>query len=276
VPPALAALRVHPVKACRAIEPLAWDVDRFGLRFDRAFVVVEAASGVFLSQRDEPRLARVETELDGAALALSAAGAGSVRVPLEPHDGPRRRVRVWRHEGDGVDQGDEAAAWLSALLGRPVRLVRTPPDHARRVNPAYSPVEAHTAFSDGYPLLVASRDSLDDLNARLPAPIGMERFRPNLVVAGAPPYAEDGWKRIRIGTLELLLVKPCDRCAVTTVDPHSGARAGAEPLRTLARYRRRDGAVWFAWNAVALGSGRLARGAPVEVLETRPALRFDA
>jgi uncharacterized protein YcbX len=185
-------------------------------------------------------------------------------------------VRVWRHEGDGVDQGDEAASWLSQLLGRAVRLVRTPPDHVRRVNPERTPVEAQTAFSDGYPLLVLSQRALDGLNAQLAAPIPIDRFRPNLVLGGCEPHAEDGWRRIRVGGIELVLVKPCDRCAVTTVDQETGERTGGEPLRTLARYRRRDGAVWFGQNAVALGTGHLEVGAPVEVLETQPTPGFDA
>jgi uncharacterized protein YcbX len=238
-------------------------------------MVVDAASGVFLTQRDEPRLARIAPALVDAELALAAPGVGQVRVRLAATDGPRRRVRVWRYEGDGVDQGDEAAGWLSQLLGRAVRLVRTPPGHPRRVNPERSPVPAPVAFSDGYPFLVVSQGALDALNARLPAPIPIDRFRPNLVVDGCAPHAEDGWRRIRVGAVELLLVKPCDRCAVTTVDQRTGERAGAEPLRTLARYRRRDGAVWFGQNAVALGVGRLELGTPVEVLETQPALGFE-
>jgi uncharacterized protein YcbX len=272
----LSALRLYPVKSCRGLSLRAWDVDHLGLRLDRAFMIVDAASGTFLTQRDEPRLARIAPALEGAELALAAGGAGEVRVPLDRPDGPRRRIRVWGHQGDGVDQGDEAAAWLSRFLGRGVRLVRTPPDHARRVNPEWSPVEAHTAFSDGYPLLLVSEGALEALNARLAAPIPIERFRPNLVVAGCEPHAEDGWRRLRVGALEILLVKPCDRCAVTTVDQRTGERTGAEPLRTLASYRRRDGAVWFGHNAVALATGRLEVGAAVEVLETQRALPFDA
>jgi len=272
----LAELRVYPVKSCRGLSLADSEVDRFGLRLDRAFMVVGAGDGHFLTQRDEPRLARVRVALEPDALTLSAEGAGSVSVALEPQDGPRRRVQVWRHAGDGVDQGDAAAGFLSSLLGRPLRLVRTPPDHARRVNPERAPEPAFTAFSDGYPFLVLSQAALDGLNRRLPAPLGIERFRPNLVVGGSEGHAEDGWRRIRIGGLELALVKPCDRCAVTTVDPASGRRQGPEPLRTLARYRRSEGAVLFGQNAVARGTGRLAVGMPIEVLETGPPPRFEA
>jgi uncharacterized protein YcbX len=271
----LAELRVYPVKSCRGLSLAASEVDRFGLRLDRAFMVVGAGDGHFLTQRDEPRLALVRVALAPDGLTLSAEGAGSVRVPLEPQDGPRRRVQVWRHAGDGVDQGDAAAGFLSALLGRPLRLVRTPPEHARRVDPGRVPFEAWTSFTDGYPFLVISQASLDGLNARLPAALPMARFRPNLVVAGSAPHAEDGWSRIRIGAVELALVKACDRCAVTTVDPASGRRQGPEPLRTLARYRRSEGAVLFGQNAVARGTGRLAVGMPIEVLETGPPPRFE-
>jgi uncharacterized protein YcbX len=250
-------------------------VDRFGLLLDRAFMVVGAGDGRFLSQREEPRLALVAVDLSVGALTLSAPGKGKVRIDLESPGGARRPVEVWRHRGDGIDQGDAAAGWLSELLGRPLRLVRTPPEHARRVNPERAPEPAWTSFSDGYPFLLLSEASLAALNRRLPAPLPMERFRPNLVVRGGEPHAEDGWRRLRIGALELELVKPCERCAVTTVDPATGVRSGPEPLLTLARYRRSAGAVLFGQNAVARGTGQLAVGMPVEVLETQAPPLFE-
>jgi uncharacterized protein len=274
VPPSLSELRVYPVKGCRGISVEAWEVDRYGLCFDRAFMVVGSADGRFLTQREAPRLARVATELSTGALVLSAPGAGSVRVDLHATDGPRRGVEVWRHKGDAVDQGEHAASWLSDLLDRRLRLVRMPPEHERRVNPERAPHPALTSFTDGYPFLVLGETSLAELNRRLPAPLPMDRFRPNLVVRGAEAYAEDGWRRIRIGDVELALVKPCDRCAVTTVDQASGERRGPEPLETLARYRRSREGVLFGQNAVARGLGRLAVGMPVEVLETQPPPAF--
>jgi len=275
VPLRVEALFVYPVKSCRGLALRASDVDRYGLRHDRAFMVVDAESGLFLTQRDEPRLARFAARLDGDTLELAAAGGGRLRVPLAPQEAPRRSVQVWRHRGDALDQGDEAAAFFSEPLGRKLRLVRAPADHARRVNPERAPFEAFTSFTDGYPFLLLGRASLDDLNARLAEPLAIERFRPNVVVSGGEPYAEDGWRRIRIGTLELLIVKPCDRCAITTVDPDRGERQGFEPLRTLARYRRSEGAVFFGQNAVHLGAGRLEAGMPVEVLETQEPQTFD-
>jgi uncharacterized protein YcbX len=142
-------------------------------------------------------------------------------------------------------------------------------DHARRVNPEFFPAGAYTAFSDGYPLLLLSEASLEDLNARLPEPLPMDRFRPNLVVRGCAPYAEDGWRRIRIGAIELAVVKPCDRCVVTTIDQATGERSGTEPLRTLAGYRNTERGVLFGQNVVHLGQGSIEVGAEVEVLEVR-------
>ena len=272
---ALREIRIYPVKSCRGFNAFEWELDRYGLALDRAFMVVDAERGLFLTQREEPRLALVATRIDGSTLTLSAEGAGGVAIDLAQRDGLRTPIEVWRHQGDGVDQGPEAAAWLSALLGRPLRLVRIPPDHARRVNPERSPEPALTAFSDGYPLLVLTSASLDDLNTRLPAPLGTARFRPNLVIDGAEPYAEDAWRRIRIGTLELDVVKGCDRCAITTVDPATGVRDGREPLRTLMRYRRREGAVWFGQNAVHRGTGAIEVGMRVAVLATQAAPVFD-
>jgi uncharacterized protein YcbX len=271
----LSELRVHPVKSCRGFVVAERELDRFGLALDRAFMVVDEERGLFLTQREEPRLARIVPSIEGTVMTLAADGAASVAVDLARTGGTRIPIEVWRHRGDGVDQGAEAARWLSALLGRPLRLVRIPPDHARRVNPDRVPEAAFTAFSDGYPLLVLTRESLGDLNGRLPAPLPMERFRPNLVIEGAEPYAEDGWRRIRVGPVELEIVKPCDRCGITTVDQALGARDGREPLRTLNRYRRREGAVFFGQNAVHRGAGKLAAGMPVEVLATQPPPVFD-
>jgi len=271
----LASLFVYPLKSARGIAVARSTVDGFGLRLDRAFMVVDAASGLFVTQREEAQLVRIVPALRGDALELAAEGAGTIRVALRERDGPTRPVRVWRYTGEAVDQGDEPADWLSALLGRALRLVRVPRDHARRVNPERVPFDARTTFTDGYPFLLISQAALDGLNARLEEPLPIERFRPNLLVAGTEPHAEDGWRRIRIGDLELLLVKGCDRCVVTTVDPGTGERRGPEPLPALARYRRRDGAVSFGQNAVHLGRGTLQVGMPVEVLESQPPTHFD-
>ena len=146
-----------------------------------------------------------------------------------------------------------------------------PADTIRPVNPAYGRPGDHVSFADGYPALLASEASLADLNSRLAAPVPMNRFRPNLVVDGTEAFAEDGWSRIRIGEVVFRVVKPCDRCVVTTIDQKTG-KAGKEPLRTLSRYRKKDGKVYFAQNLIPDAPGTLRRGDPVEVLERKPLL----
>lgn len=270
-PLVLSSLHVHPVKSCRGFSPARWDLDRFGLALDRSFMVVDGA-GRGLTQREHPRLARVATRIEAERLVLGVDGRKDVSLPLAAPSAPRREVQVWRHVGPALDRGDEAAALFSDLLGLACRLVSLAPEHARRVNPERFAGEAHTGFSDGYPLLLLSEASLEALNQRLPAPLPVNRFRPNLVVRGCAPFAEDGWKRIRIGDAVIEIVKPCDRCAITTTDQDRGERDGKEPLRTLATFRLHEGAVYFGQNAVHLAPGSLAAGMAVEVLETRTAL----
>lgn len=266
----LAELRVHPLKSARALVMDRVEVDAFGPRHDRRWMAV-GADDVFLSQRHTAALARVGTRLEGDALTLHAAGLPALRVPAGH---AHRRVRVWKDTVDALDCGDEAAAWLTAALGEPARLVHIPDDALRPVPPEHGRPGDRVAFSDAFPFLVLSRASLDDLNGRMEAPLPVERFRPNLVIDGAEPYAEDTWRRIRVGEIVMDVVKPCARCLVTTTDQRTGER-GKEPLRTLAGYRRRDGHVWFAQNAIHRDRGTLRVGDPVEVLEFGPMPEFD-
>lgn len=268
----LSELHVYPVKSCHGIDPARWDLDAFGLRHDRGWMVVDEA-GRFLTQRELPRLAVVTTAIDGERVVLRAPGRADLALPLAGTRPADVQIEVWRHEGPATDGGDAAARWMSEHLGRPVRLVATPREHARPVSRDWFAGDARTGFSDGYPLLLISEGSLEDLNARLAKPLPMERFRPNLVVGGAAPYEEDLWKRVRIGDVELAVVKPCSRCTITTTDQQTGARDGTEPLRTLATYRKTELGVLFGQNVVHLASGTLEVGAPVEVLERRAALR---
>jgi uncharacterized protein YcbX len=166
-----------------------------------------------------------------------------------------------------AQRGDPSAdAWLSDFLGHACRLVFMPDEGVRPVDPRYAQPQDRTAFSDGFPLLLISQPSLDDLNSRLVEPLPMLRFRPNLVVEGCAPYAEDDWRHIRIGDLPLRVVKPCSRCKITTVDPYT-AETGSEPLRTLASYRRQGKQVYFGQNLIHDRPGELALDMPVEVLE---------
>jgi uncharacterized protein YcbX len=241
-----------------------------GLEHDREWMIV-TPEGRFITQREEPRLARVGTAVSPGGLTLDAPGAGAVTVP-EGLRGDPIEVTVWRDRCRALDQGDEAARWLSAWLGRPVRLVRFDPQEHRPSDVAWTQgVDTENRFSDGFALLAISRASLEDLNARLPAtvsPLPMDRFRPNLVLDGLPPYGEDALGEIVAGAARLRRVKPCTRCKVTTTNQATGIAEGDEPLRTLRSYRWSSElrGVLFGQNLIVVsGTGtRLTAGMELE------------
>ena len=233
---ALASLHLYPVKSCRGIAVTEATLTAAGLEHDREWMIV-TPEGRFVTQREVPRLALIATELDRDALTLAAPGAGRLVVSLEL-SADVRQVTVWGDRCPAFDQGESAARWLTELLGRPLRLVRFDPSHRRLSDSTWTGgVEAPNRFSDGYPLLAISRASLDDLNARLPVPLPMDRFRPNLVLEGLPPYGEDAIGDLVAGDVRLRRVKPCTRCAITTTNQATAEVEGDEPLRTLKSYR---------------------------------------
>ncbi len=239
----LSGLFIYPVKALRGCAVSIADVDELGLVGDRRFLVVDA-NNRFLTQRVLPRMALIQPTLQLSALTLSAPGAGAVAVPLHaPQDAaPLRSVTVWKSEGLVADDcGAAPANWLSEFLGVACRLVRIGPAFRRPMLKAAARPGDVVAFTDAYPFMAISEASLADLNRRLAnrgeAPLPMNRFRPNLVIADCAAYAEDTWSRIRIGDLVLRAGGPCARCSVTTTD-HETAERGKEPLRELATYRR--------------------------------------
>ncbi len=219
----------------------------------------------FVTQRQHPRLALITPQLDADRLRLTTSEGHTLAVLTAGSSGPIRHVRVWRDRCEAVDQGDEAAQFFSDWLGESVRLVKMADDYKRQVNPSYTQTPAITGYSDGFPLLLISEASLDDLNARLDTPLPMNRFRPNLVVAGCDRFGEDDWQQLKIGSIVFDVAKPCDRCAVTTTDQTTGAR-GVEPLRTLATYRRAGAKVFFGQNIIHRSTGTIAVGTRVEVL----------
>ena len=249
-----------------AVEP-----DSLGLPWDRRWMLVDP-DGNFVTQRTLPALAKIRpiitpTELHvfGPEIELPLV------VPLIASRNGRCPVRVWGDEIAAWDEGSEATAWFSHYAGRPLRLMRFPDDALRAVDPRYATRPSNTAFADGFPLLLATEESLWDLNRRLAQrgaqPVPMTRFRPNIVLAGADrPYAEDDWLVLRCGGQQLDLVKPCSRCVMITMDQQTGVIPElGEPLSTLSQYRRWEGKVAFAQNVVVHGSGPLIIDSPVTV-----------
>ncbi len=265
----LSALYRYPLKSARYESLISSQVEALGLQGDRRWMLVEESNGRFLTQRLLPQMGRIEARYnDEGGLSLSAPGCASIEVALPGPDTELRGVTVWSDSLRVPDAGDEAAAWLSTFIGRPCRLVQVPESRARQVDTGYAEPGDKVAFADGFPLLLIGQGSLDDLSARVGRSLEMLRFRPNLVIEGAEPYAEDSWKRIRIGALEFQVAKGCSRCILTTLDPHTGERsADREPLATLKTYREREGQVYFGQNLLPRGVGELRVGMPVEVLE---------
>jgi uncharacterized protein YcbX len=260
----LSQINVYPVKGLKGIAlEEARCTDR-GIEHDRRWMVVDA-QGTFMTQREHPKMATVWTDLDGDFLSLSAPDAGSVEVALAPPPAPSMQVLVWRSVCDALPASREADGWLSDYLGKPCRLVYMPGDSERYSNPQYAGAGKRVAFADGYAYLLIGEGSLEDLNGRLAAKghpaLPMNRFRPNLVVTGAAPYAEDGWGEIRIGNAAFRGVKPCGRCQVTTTDQATGEVTSPEPLATLAGFRESaEFGLMFGMNLVSVEAGRVRRG----------------
>jgi uncharacterized protein YcbX len=257
-------LAIYPVKSMRQVPLEKANIDMGGLKNDRRWMVVDS-NGQMITQRQQSRLCLIQPELIDDGISLSTTGMNDLRVSI-PKGGAVNKVTVWRDNCNAYDAGEEAGQWLSRFLGVECRLVYFPEDEIRIVDQTYAQKGDRTAFSDGFPMLLTSQASLDDLNARLSSSVPMARFRPNIVVSGCLPYAEDEWKRLKIGDFKLRVVKPCSRCVIPSIDIETAERTG-EPTKTLSTYRRRDNKIFFGQNVVIDGEGEITTGMPVEILE---------
>ncbi|MFD9880599.1 MOSC domain-containing protein [Streptomyces alboflavus] len=264
----VAELSYYPVKGCAGTPAGEAVLTPAGLAHDRSFMVV-SEEGVYRTQRRDPKLAliRPAVDADGTRLTLRAPGHDDVRVDVDT-TGPRRDVDLFGAAYTGIDQGDTVAAWLSDFLGTASRLVRVPPEHHRVTD---GRIPGTSGYADSSALHLISRATVDLLNEKLgergAERLPMDRFRPNIVVAGwDEPHTEDRAHHLTIGTAELGYTKPAIRCAVTLVDQDAGRRAGPEPLRTLASYRRApQGGVALGTKYAVLNPGKISVGDEVTV-----------
>ncbi|MGA9406342.1 MAG: MOSC N-terminal beta barrel domain-containing protein [Bacteroidota bacterium] len=251
----LSEIYIYPIKSTRGISLQSGYVERRGIQFDRRWMVVNEA-GMFMSQRDFPRLALVSTRIDSTLLHVNAPGMPVLEIPMKQYFFHPVQVQVHDDVTQGISAGEDAKNWFSNFLDVPCRVVFMPEEIFRPVDSDYAHDGDIVSFADAFPLLLISQSSLDDLNTRLIVPVPMNRFRPNIVIRGCGAYDEDKWKKIRVGETIFHVVKPCSRCVTTTVDQATGIQ-GKEPLATLSQYRKVNGQVFFGQNVIPENNGTL-------------------
>jgi uncharacterized protein YcbX len=263
----LSEIWVYPVKSLGGIRLSKASTEERGLQYDRRWMIIDDEN-VFITQRVHQRMALIDVALleDGLKIFVRANPEDFVIVPYQPVTALPVTVKVWDDTAEALTVSDEADAWLSRHLGLDLRLVMMPDSTERKADPRYAQHDENVSFADGFPYLVISQASLDDLNSRLAEPIEMRRFRPNFVISGTEPFAEDAWKHITIGNLRFEFVKPCARCVLTTINPETSEK-GAEPLKTLATYRRSGNKILFGQNVTARDAGEVKVGDRITILE---------
>lgn len=266
-------LNIHPLKSGRAIPRTDVDIDIDGLRGDRRFMLTDP-DGRFITQRELQSLAQVEATHVPGGVALAMNGR---KLTVNFNPAARMDVRVWSSDVNAAVADEQTNTTLSSWFGRPVKLVHMDEQASRAEGEEWAGEAAPVGFADGFPVLITTMASLADLNVSLIAkgqePVGMDRFRTNILVDSDEPWEEDFWESVEIGGIVFDLVKPCARCIMTTQDQITGERIGGNPIQGLAEKRmsadRRVPGVLFGWNAVPRGTGRLALGAEVTVLKRR-------
>ena len=263
----VAALYRYPVKGLRGQPLPAINVERCGFANDRRWMVVDP-DGRFLTQRELPVMATISAEVVTEGLLLRSQNDRTIFVPQPTTVSGTMTVTLWRSTVLAAQASQAATDWLRTVLGITCQLVYLANPDARPVDPDYGQPDDRVSFADGFPVLLSSADSLEDLNLRLDHPVPMQRFRPNLVIDNAGAWAEDSWRRIQIGPVVFRMPKSCSRCLVTSVDQQTGERPHShEPLHTLGKFRRGAGGVMFGQNMIPENSGDIAVGDPVNVLE---------
>jgi len=261
----ISKLYIFPLKSCTPLEIPMADIEPRGIKNDRRWMVVDAEAR-FVTGRKQPRMTLIHAELARNKVILTAPGMPEL-ILNEPASNQRVNITIWDDTVSAMLADDAAHAWMSTYLNQSVRVVYMDSQAQRVVDLNYGQTGDEVNFSDGYPLLLISQAALDQLNTKLQKPISILRFRPNLVIGDTDPHAEDEWKRIRIGEVELDVVKPCTRCVFTTVDFERGELdPSGEPLRTLITYRRTPKGVSFGQNLIPRQLGTIRVGDTVEIL----------
>ncbi|HEX8369059.1 MAG TPA: MOSC N-terminal beta barrel domain-containing protein [Pyrinomonadaceae bacterium] len=274
----LSEINIYPIKSLKGISLKKAKIARRGLEFDRRWMLVDEKNK-FFTQREFPKMATIEVRIGENSLEVSET-ENKLEIPFSPNNDETTRVAVWSSKCAAKVYENSINEWFSDVLQTKCRLVLMPEETERKVNYFYAVRrDDHVSFADGYPFLLIGENSLKDLNSRLEDDLPMNRFRPNFVVKDAEPFAEDGWKKIKIGASVFHIVKPCARCVMTTIDQATGEKDGKEPLKTLASFRVPKRSVkkkiLFGQNLIVEKAGDFLRvGDEIEVLETKNKPRF--
>ncbi len=266
----ISEISIYPIKSLGGISLESSVIEERGLQFDRRWMLVDEKNQ-FLTQREFPKMAIIEVKVKTDSLIVSNKSE-SFKIPFEVDSEITTSAKVWSSSVKSRVYSNEINDWFSEILSIKCRLVLMPEDTKRKVNPFYAvrKFKDMVSFADGYPFLIIGENSLKDLNSKLENPVPMNRFRPNFVVSDSEAFAEDSWKKIKIGDEVFHVVKPCARCVMTTIDQTKGEKDGKEPLKTLAKYRTKNGKVLFGQNLIADKPGATVRiGDEIEILETK-------
>jgi uncharacterized protein len=260
------SLYLYPIKSLGGIAVQEASIEERGFKYDRRWMLVDR-SGEFLTQRQHPQLALLQVTLTKSDLAVFSKinPFQQISFDLALTSGKEMKVKVWGDEVAALQVAPGVSAWFSGFLSMDVELVVMPESSHRKLDPRYAVNSESVSFADGMPYVMIGQASLDELNGRLSDPVGMDRFRPNLVFSGGEAFAEDQFKHLQIGEVEFQVVKPCARCVMITVDQEKGTK-GKEPLATLATYRSTGNKVYFGQNLVSLTRGIVKVGDPIQKL----------
>lgn len=260
MPILLTELWIYPVKSLGGIRLSESYAEARGLQYDRRWMIVDE-NGIFLTQRNNPKMATINVFFHDTGLLLAPRfdPSNQVLVPFRRISNEPLKVKVWKDSVIAYTVCHEADVWLSEQLEKKVRIVEMTESSHRKMDAQLAGPDATVSFADDFPYLLISEASLHELNSRLEQPVGMNRFRPNFVVSGTGPFAEDSWKYIQIGNVGFHVAKPCERCVLTTIDQQTGTK-GREPLKTLATFRKHEHKVLFGQNLIGLQTGTITEG----------------
>lgn len=266
----LSEINIYPIKSLAGIAVQEWPIDNYGLQYDRKWMLVDD-DGIFLSQRSLPKMTHLKTAIKANELKIYSEKLTDkdLFIPLNPSSFQEKvEVTIWKDKVTAWHLSQNYDQWFSQALALNCRLVYMPSETERLVDARFARQKETVGFADDFPFLLIGEGSLEDLNRRLQVPVPMARFRPNFVISGAPPYAEDEWHIINIGENRFEVAKPSARCSVTTVDLQTAQR-GKEPLKTLASYRTVGGKVMFGQNLLCKSGKVVKQGDKVAIISAK-------